>query len=221
MARIGKTFQHYIFDLDGTLIDSSGPISNGLIKAMKIAGIKGIDREETLQWIGRPLTEIFDAYLLHHQQRTADAETFARMLQAYREGHDECFPAGVTIYPGVRETLVTLRESGAKLAIATTKYQEAAEFVCRGLGLDKYVDAVCGTDLGRPVKPNPWLIHYALKTLEANPTLTLVVGDTDADVKAAHAAGCRSAAIKFGFGDPEKLAEAEPEFWLDSFEEIL
>jgi HAD superfamily hydrolase (TIGR01509 family) len=216
-----NSFHHYIFDLDGTLTDSSGPISAGLVKALKIAGISGIKADDTLQWIGRPLTEIFDAYLLHHQQRTADAVTFALMLQAYREGHDARFPDGIKIYPGAHETLTALRNSGATLAIATTKYQEAADFVCQGLGLSDYVDAVCGTNLGKPVKPDPWLIHYALEQLRAAPEKTLVIGDTDADIIAAHAAGCKAAAVRFGFGDMKELEKSKPDFWLDSLEEIL
>jgi len=214
-------FRHFIFDLDGTLTDSSGPITTGLVNALHVVGINGIQPNEMRRWIGRPLSEIFDVYLLDHEQRTADAETFARMLQAFREGHDALFPEGIKLYPGVHETLGTLRNEGAKLAIATTKYQEAAEFVCRGLGLSDYVDAICGTDRGKPVKPDPWLIQYALEELDADPKETLVIGDTDADVIAAHAAGCKAAAVRFGFGDPKELKMSKPDFWLDSLEEIL
>jgi len=221
MATIRSQFPHYIFDLDGTLTDSSIPICAGLVRSLEEVGISGIKPEETRHWIGRPLTEIFDSYLLHHQERTADTETFAIMLQAYREGHDALFPQDVKIYPQALETLAKLRERGATIAVATTKYQEAAEFVVHGLGIADYVDQICGTDLGKPVKPDPFIIHLALEKLEAAPEETLVVGDTDADVLAAHAAGCKAAAVRFGFGDKADLEEAKPDLWLDSLADLL
>lgn len=220
MSVNGFDYRYYIFDLDGTLIDASEPIGHGLVKALEEAGIEGVMAEETYHWIGRPLSEIFDAYLLHHQDRTADAETFARMVQAYRAGHDALFPDRARVYPGVVETLKTLRERGAKLAIATTKFQEAAEFVAGGMGLTDLVDVVCGTEPDKPVKPDPHVILFALDSLAADPAKTLVVGDTDADVEAAHAAKCHAAAMSYGFGEDELLRRTAPEHLLDHFAEL-
>lgn len=214
-------YEFYVFDLDGTLIDASEPIGHGLVYALKEAGIEGIKAEETYGWIGRPLSEIFDAYLLHHQERTADAETFARMVQAYRDGHDALFPERVRMYTGVKETLRALRAGGKRLAIATTKYQEAAEFVARGMGLDSLVDAVLGTEPDKPVKPDPHVIQLALDALQADPARTLVVGDTDADVEAAHAAGCHAAAVSYGFGEEDALRDASPEHLISDFSDLV
>jgi HAD superfamily hydrolase (TIGR01509 family) len=213
-------YDAYIFDLDGTLTDASIPISHGLIRALDTVGINGIKPQDTLLWIGRPLSEIFDSYLLHHQNRTADAETFAYMVQAYREGHDELFPDEVRIYPDVFETLQRLRDSRAAIAIATTKYQEAAEFVAAGMKLDAAVDVVCGTDPDKPVKPDPFVINRALERLKADPSRTLVIGDTDADIIAAHAAGCHGAAVTFGFGNQEEIKRTRPEYLIDSLNQL-
>ncbi len=215
-----RRYKYYIFDLDGTLADSSYAIGKGLLAALEIAGLKNVPMEDTRRWIGRPLTEIFDAYLGDNGYKPPGEELFQKMLNGYREGHDAHFPSGVKIYPGVIETLNVLRAGGAKLAIATTKYQEAAEFVVCGLDLDRHVDCISGTDLGKPVKPDPYVIHITLASLGAGPGDTLVVGDTAADVLAAHAAGCDAAAVTYGFGDAAALKAAEPEIWLDRMEKL-
>lgn len=214
-------FAAYIFDLDGTLTDSSMPIGEGLVAALNAVGIYGIPAESTYGWIGRPLTEIFDHYLNEDRGTGPDEDLFQKMLAAYRAGHDIHFPDGIKIYPGVHETLEALREQGAKLAVATTKYQEAAEFVIRGLKLDTFVDVICGTDLGKPVKPDPYVVHLALEQLGTPASDSLFIGDTPADIQAAHAAGCPAAAASYGFGDPAKLSAAQPEIWLHSIRDLI
>lgn len=213
-------FDAYIFDLDGTLTDSSFPIGEGLVTALQAVGLNHIRAEETHHWIGRPLTEIFDHYLLEATGKAPDEALFQVMLTAYREGHDRHFPHGIKIYPGVHDTLARLREGGAKLAIATTKYQEAAEFVAKGLELDGLVDVVCGTDLGKPVKPDPYVVHLALERLSTAPERSLFIGDTEADILAAHAAHCPAAAAAYGFGNKEKLRAAGPEYWVEALNEL-
>ena len=215
------SYTAYIFDLDGTLTDSSFPIGEGLVAALNAAGIYGISAEKTYHWIGRPLTEIFDHYLIEDRGLAPDEELFNKMLAAYRAGHDIHFPDGIKIYPGVQETLEILRQQGAKTAIATTKYQEAAEFVVNGLGLNEYVDVICGTDLGMPVKPDPYVVHLALERLGTNAAESLFIGDTDADIHAAHAAGCPAAAASWGFGNPEKLSRAQPELYLHRIGDLI
>jgi phosphoglycolate phosphatase len=213
-------FDAYIFDLDGTLTDSSRPIGAGLVRALEAAGISGVTAESTHHWIGRPLTEIFAAYRREAGLAEPDEELFAAMLTAYREGHDEIFLAETLIYQGALEALEALRTAGKRIAVATTKYQEAAEFVLGGLEMEGLVDAICGTDPGEPVKPHPFVVHKALDALAADAGAALFVGDTPADILAAHNAATGAAAAAWGFGDREQLAAAGPEFWLESFADL-
>lgn len=214
-------YKNYIFDLDGTLTDSSYAIGIGVVESLKLLDIHDVKVEDINPWIGRPLVEIWDAYIAERNlDIVVENGLFDSLLTAYRKGHDENFPSGVTIYEGVHELLARLRKSGAKIAVATTKFEEAADFVMRGINLDSYVDSICGTDPGNPVKPDPFVINLALERLSANPSETLVVGDTPADVLAAHAAGCDAAAVTYGFGDRKKLEASKPEFWIDRPEDL-
>lgn len=142
------------------------------------------------------------------------------LVNVYREHHDRHFEHGVKIYPGVIEILRKLRDNGRKTAIATTKYEEAAVYVVQRVGLGGLVDAICGTNPGKPVKPDPFVIQLALDRLGCTPEEALVVGDTSADIEAAHSAQCPAAAVKYGFGDRGKLVRSKPEFWLEEITEL-
>ena len=214
-------YPSYIFDLDGTLTDSSIAIGEGVIAALHEVGINHLTITEVRKWIGRPLSEIFPAYMKQYKvPYDYDEILERRLVEAYRRGHDAHFPVGVKYYPSVLETLTHLRSCGAKIAVATTKYEEAAMSVAKGIGLLEHVDTICGTDPGFSVKPDPYVIQLALTRLNARPFETLVVGDTAADILAAHSAGCPAAAVSYGFGNITDMRKAKPEFWLDSIREI-
>lgn len=214
-------YSAYIFDLDGTLTDSSGPIGVGLVKALEAAGIQGVKPEQTHHWIGRPLVEIFSSYVGREVGDAPDDELFAAMLAAYREGHDDVFRNEVIVYPGVQQTLAHLREQGARIAVATTKYTEAAEYCMREAGLEGLVHAICGTDPGEPVKPDPFVVRRAMDALDADARDCLMVGDTPGDIVAAHRAGCHAAAVAWGFGSRDALHEAGPDGWLDRMDDLI
>ncbi len=213
-------YDAYVFDLDGTLIDASGPIGKGLVRALEHAGVAGVTPESTHHWIGRPLSEIFTDYLARNGRGELTEELFEAMVSAYRKGHDAVYPSEMILYPGVGEVLDRLRAAGKPTAVATTKFQEAAEYCMAGAGLAPRVDAILGTEPHEPVKPDPLVIQKALKALGARPESTLVVGDTAGDILAAHAAGCHGAAVRYGFGDKDALQAARPEHWLDRLTDL-
>lgn len=217
-----KNFQYdaYIFDLDGTLNDPSIPIGYGIVAALEFAGVHNIDRAETSRWIGRPLTEIFTYYLENNGKKAPDETLYHEMVKAYRLGHDAHFTGEAKVYPGVIEILDALRKAGKKIGVATTKYQEAAEYCIRELGLTSRIDKINGTDWGNPVKPDPYVVNLAISRLEVTPEQVLFVGDTTGDIRAAHAAGCHVAALTFGFGKIEDLKALEPEYMFDSITEL-
>ncbi len=214
-------FSAYIFDLDGTLTDSSLAIGKGVIRAMNSVGVDGITVDDVKRWIGRPLIEVYQGYFDEKRvDITLDDATFEKMVVEYRIGHDAHFPSGVQFYPNAVETLDSIRSKGILTAIATTKFQEAADFVVSGVGLAEHVDFVCGTDVDKPVKPDPYVIHLALEKLKSDPAETLVIGDTGADIEAGRAAGCKTAAVNWGFGDQNIIKSMNPDYYLNDLNEL-
>jgi phosphoglycolate phosphatase-like HAD superfamily hydrolase len=79
---------------------------------------------------------------------------------------------------------------------------------------------VQGTD-GFPAKPNPDVIFKALEGLGASAEDCLFVGDSPADIEAAHRAGVKSCAVTYGYGKREELAQWQPDYWADQLAELL
>lgn len=120
------------------------------------------------------------------------------------------------IYPGVAEGLAQL---GARKSTATTKGTPTTRAILEQFGLLQYFDQVQGTD-GFPCKPAPDVILTALKALDARPEDCLMVGDSVADITAAHAAGVKVCVTTYGYGNNEELAAAKPDYWVSDLREL-
>ncbi len=213
-------FKNYIFDFDGTIIDSSIPISLGLVKSFELMGIENIEPEDTYHWIGRPLDEIWTHYLNGNGGPKLDPELYQKMLNVYKTEHDIQFTNQTKIYPSVLETLAHLKENGAKIAVATTKPQATVIECIEKLGLKEYFDFAAGTEIGEPVKPDPLVINKALKGLGVSAEKSVMVGDTVGDVGAGHAAGCKVVAVTYGFGKLDAIKACHPEYVIDKISDL-
>jgi phosphoglycolate phosphatase-like HAD superfamily hydrolase len=91
--------------------------------------------------------------------------------------------------------------------------------VLETFGFLPYFDHVQGTD-GFPAKPAPDVIFAALKALDATPAECLLVGDSPADMEAGRRAGVKICAVSYGYGDLEKMARFEPDYWVDDLREL-
>jgi HAD superfamily hydrolase (TIGR01549 family) len=125
--------------------------------------------------------------------------------------------ASTTAYPGVAEALAAL--SGRK-STATTKGTPTTRIVLERFGLLPYFDHVQGTD-GFPAKPHPAVIFKALEGLGSSPAVCLFVGDSPADIEAAHRAGVKSCAVTYGYGQREELAFWKPTYWANHLSDLL
>jgi pyrophosphatase PpaX len=123
----------------------------------------------------------------------------------------------VKLYPGVRKMLGALKNRGLLLAIVTNKFRciefEGGIIGCaleiKEIGLDKYFNAVIGLEDVKEQKPHPEGVLLALNKLVVPPGEALVVGDSDADMAAAKAAGCKSCRAAWGLAGPPDPTNVE------------
>ncbi len=217
----GLRFKWYIFDMDGTILDSSIAIGTGVQYALKSLGINDVTLNNVKRWIGRPLYEIWAGYCSEYGiEIDLNEQRLDELAQLYLKGHYSVFDEGIQVYPGILEFTENLRSKGAKVAIATTKWQKSAEEVMNGINITSYFDVICGTDPDKPVKPDPYVINYAMQELGASPDQSVVIGDTTADIDAAHMAGCKGAAVTYGFGKKTDLERTKPDFWIDKVDDL-
>lgn len=204
------TVRHIIFDLDGTLIDSSAGVVAATNYALVLVGEPPRSADEIKRFIGHPLDEMFPSF----------TDTPLDLLKFFfQEKARQTVVASARILPGVTDALTALRAGGYRMAIATTKFSHHTAGTVARFGWEKYFDALVSGDEVAHVKPAPDIIHLALKRLGATTDDTVMVGDTINDIKAAHGAGLAAIAVRSPFG-MDDLERHNPRLILDDIKEL-
>ena len=200
-------FPVYLFDVDGTLLDSAADIVSAIQQALAAHQPPAIVDFDFLKgYIGQHLAAPFgDIFPDDGPAQIDDLIRQYRVIYLAR-GHRL-----TRVYPGVPEALAAL--PGRK-STATTKGTPTTRAVLEQFGLIQYFDHVQGTD-GFPYKPAPDVILTALAALGARPEDCLMVGDSAADMEAGKRAGVKTCAVRYGYGKAEELARFAPDFWID------
>ena len=208
-------FPVYLFDIDGTLLDSAEDICGAVQHVISTVGVaprRPVDFAYLKSFIGLHLhacfSEVFPDFSLEQREQLI-ADYRATYLG---RGHQQ-----TRVYPGVAEGLAQL---GGRKSTATTKGTPTTRAVLEQFGLLPYFNAVQGTD-GFPCKPAPDVILTALAALDAKPEDCLMVGDSPADVAAARAAGVKVCVTTYGYGNPDELTLAQPDYRVSDLRELL
>lgn len=193
--------QAVLFDLDGTLLDSTRLLLEGYRHTvLSCLGVATTD-EDWLPLMGLPLRE----QMAHFSPERAD-----EMVRVYREFYGREHDARVAAYPHAADVLAELRQMGLALGVVTSK---KTHFAWRGLritGLADAVSAVVGEDDTVEHKPRPAPILEALRRLAVAPRQAVMVGDSPHDVAAAHAAGVAAIAALWGPFSRDALEPLHP-----------
>lgn len=211
-----RRYTTYLFDLDGTLIDSISLIMESFRHAMRTELGADPSPEQETRWragFGIPLRP-----QLANFARTPD-ETNA-MVDAYRDYTHAHHDRLVTPYPGITEVITHLAGTGVRLAIVTSKTHALARRGLETAGLSRYFDVLIGMDDVAEHKPHPEPVLTALERLAADASDAVFVGDSPHDVIAGHAAGVHTAAALWGPFARAALAEESPRHWLSMPAEI-
>ena len=204
-------FPVYLFDLDGTLLDSAEDICGAVRQVLDAHECRPVSYEYLKSYIGRHLIDLFEDLLPRYSPEQIDG-----LIQQYRVFYRARGDKLTRMYPGVVETLAAL---GGRKSIATTKGTPTTRLILEQFGLIGYFDHVQGTD-GFPCKPAPDVILNALSALGAKPEDCLMIGDSAADMEAGRHAGVKICAVRYGYGKLEDLARFEPDFWVDDLREL-
>ena len=203
----------FLFDLDGTLIDSIDLIFRCYRHS---AATHLAEQPPDSVWrdgLGTPLRAQFRAV-------TSDVDLIETMVVTYREFHREHHDSSVSVYPDVEEVLHGLR-SRAQLGVVTSKLRAGAERGLKLLGLIDLFDVVVTADeVDRP-KPHPEPVETALERLGASPSRSIFIGDSPHDIASGRGAGVKTAGVLWGPFERDELAKASPDFLLDAPKKIL
>lgn len=207
-------YETVLFDLDGTLVDSSAGILTAFQAALGAIGAGGEpSKEQIRRLIGRPLSDMPAALGID-----LDEARRQQFVAEYRAVYTRVFRSQTVIYPGVPETLERL--AGLRLGVVTTKRQDQAELMLEAMGLARFFGHIQGWLEGLPPKPAPDLVFMAIDALGGSRQTAIMVGDTENDVLAGKNAGIATCAVSYGFAPRDFLAGLNPDYLVDRFEQV-
>jgi HAD superfamily hydrolase (TIGR01509 family) len=197
-------FQLYLFDIDGTLLDSAEDICGAVRQTLEDAGARGLTESYLRSFIGYHLCDLFvEVFPGISEERSAE------LLAIYRATYLQRGHAATRVYEGVPRSLGGLKST------ATTKGSETARNVLVKFGLAGHFDHVQGTD-GFPSKPEPDVILRSLDKFGVRAEECLLIGDAVPDMEAGRRAGVRTCGVSWGYGDVVAMRAREPDFWISN-----
>jgi phosphoglycolate phosphatase len=208
-------FDLYVFDLDGTLVDSLPDIALALNAALADDGLPSLDAGVVRELVGEGVQRLAEKALA---TVGAPADRAGALAAAVVRRYTERPCVASHLYDGIESTLAALRARGHRLTCLTNKLGGLARALLAALGVEQSFDAIIGDGDGFPRKPSP----QAIESLRARfGRSALMVGDGLPDLAVARAAGIPSAAALWGYTTEPRLAAEHPSHLLRRPEELL
>ncbi len=208
-----------VFDLDGTLADTSGDLIAAANVCFTDIGempqLDPVKDASTAFQGGRAMLRLGFARLGQIPDDAAMQVHFNNLLRFYGENIDR----HSFLYDGVVPCLTELKKRGYRLGICTNKPEGLAETLTRRLGIRQYFEALLGADSLPVKKPDAGHLLGTIKQLGGNPSKSVLIGDTITDRNAAKNAWVQCVLVTFGPDGPF-VSDLEPEGLLNHFDEL-
>lgn len=208
-----------VFDLDGTLADTSGDLiaaANACLRATGAGDVLDPRADAAVAFRGGRAMLALGLARLGRGDDAAEVERrVPRLLAAYEAAID----SHTVLYPGAMAAVAKLSEAGCRVAICTNKPERLARLLLARLGVLDAFGAVVGADTLRVRKPDPAPLCEAVRRVGGSPARALLVGDTATDFETSRAAGMPSVLVGFGPGGAAAAALA-PEALISDFAEL-
>lgn len=204
-------YKTILFDLDGTLTDPKEGITKSIQFGLSKMNIHEPDLNNLLHFIGPPLLEQFmETYSFTKEQATQAIEFYRERFSV--TGLYENIP-----YEGIKELLELLKDSGIKLAVATSKPTVFAEKILIHFELASYFDVIVGSELDGTRSLKADVITEALKQLKVEDKKScIMVGDRKHDIIGAKANQLDSIGVLYGYGSTQELEAIKPNYIVSS-----
>ena len=194
-----------LFDLDGTLTDSTEGILNCLVNAITQMGFEV--PEDTNKFLGPPIRQSFAEFCGMNEEQVSEA------VRIFRERYSTVGLFENRVYDGIPEMLERLKNGGRRLMVATSKPETYAVRIFDRFGLSQYFETVGGAELDGSRDYKDEVIEYVLaRAGMTDRSSVLMIGDRRQDVFGAHKTGIKCMGILWGFGSQEELTEAGADY---------
>lgn len=188
-----KRYRTVIFDLDGTLLDTTEGVVSAVIRTIKSCNLTMPDQEILKQFVGPPMQRSMEKWF------GLDAEKALEIANIFRRNYKAYSLLNAEIYDGILELLERLQEEDHQLAVATNKSHENAIKILKGFSLIDYFEYACGSDLQGKLSKSD-IVDRCIDRLNTSREETVFIGDSSIDLKAAEEVGIDFIAVTYGFG---------------------
>ncbi len=207
----------FLFDLDGTLVNSSEGITKSARYALEQMGFPEEAQGDLLRFIGPPLRGSFREFYGMSPQEAEDA------VRLYRERYEPIGWKENCLYPGTKECLCAIQAAGGTVCLATSKPKVFARRILEQHDLTRYFTVISGCELDGTNETKSTIIGGILKRLGLTPTeysQCVMIGDRHHDVDGARVYGIDTVGVSFGFAQPNELERAGVIRVVDSMPEL-
>ena len=206
-----------IFDLDGTLLNTIGDLAIGCDHMLALRGLSGHTYEEYCTFVGNGIMRLVER-ALPEELRTEEYVKAARkdFVDYYIDHIDQ----KSVPYEGIIELVDELQAKGAKLAVASNKFQAGTDKLIRKFFPNIDFVEICGNRDGVPLKPDTALVDFILEKAGVERNRVAMVGDSGVDIQTARNAGITSVGVSWGFRSVEELKENRADYIVSSAEEL-
>lgn len=205
-----------IFDFDGTLADTAECIVAAVRRAYEIHGLGELNEEALIAAIGLSLPKVLSA----GSQAIISEEVMLELIETYRAEYHALAEEYVQLFPGIHELVVSLRDQGYTLTIATSKSRKSTQpMIDLYWGPDVFSHVIADEDVENK-KPNPDMIHRLMEQTSSSPELVIMIGDTIYDIQMGKAAGVRTCGVSWGNHSRGQIEKASPDYVVNSVAEL-
>ena len=199
-------YQHWFFDLDGTLARTGEDIVVAWKGALTALG-RDLSNFDRVFRIGPTLEKV-----VYEMYDDATPELVEDLMARFKPLYDGGGFPNTEPYPGVPELLAAIKASGGKAYIVTNKRHSATQGIAKKFGWDRLLDGVWSYDTFGTKYKKPDLLAKLLAERGIDPKDAVMVGDTKGDVDAGKANGMATIGVTYGYGTPDEVSEADDVF---------
>jgi phosphoglycolate phosphatase len=203
-----------LFDLDGTLVDSYGALTEAVNHARRTHGLGDLGAARIRELVGDGVEKLL--------QRAFDrADIPHTVVRAFEARYDEVCCRESRVLADVETTLATLHGFGVQMAVCTNKPTFFSRKILDFLDLSRYFRAIVGPDLADARKPDARHLLATLAAVDCDRAGALFVGDMPVDVQAARNSGIDVAVVATGSASREQLDASAPDHFLERFADLI
>jgi phosphoglycolate phosphatase len=202
-------FDPILFDLDGTLIDSSRDIANAVNTTLVRHDMPTLPEETIVGFVGDGVRKLVERTLKQVGRGDLD-----EMVKAVKDQYRQNCLVHTRPYPGIPALLEAL--SPANLAVVTNKVSDFARIILDGLGLSAFFATVVGGDETERIKPHPDPVLLACSRMGVEPVSGIFIGDYRNDIGAGKSSGMTTCGVLWGFDGGRAVREAGADHLCDT-----